>query len=87
MNKCVLMSLFFEISILFIPYTINTDECDYSGVPVLFNDTVSCQEYTASVIDVWSTGSITVTKENLSTPKKTCPIATLPYISHELAWD
>jgi hypothetical protein len=81
------MSLFFEISILFIPYTINTDECDYSGVPVLFNDTVSCQEYTASVIDVWSTGSITVTKENLSTPKKTCPIATLPYISHELAWD
>jgi len=45
-------------------------------MPVLFNDIVNCKDYTASVIDEWSTGRITATEENLSTPTKTCPVAT-----------
>jgi hypothetical protein len=65
----------------FIHYTINTDECDYSEVPVLFNDIFNCKDYTVSVTDEWSTGGITVTEEILSTPTKTCTIATLTSIN------
>jgi hypothetical protein len=44
---------------------------------VFFNDEVNCQAYKASVTDERSTGRMTLTRENQSALRKTCPIASL----------
>jgi len=44
---------------------------------MFFNDEVNCQYYTASVTDERSTGGMILTRENQSTLRKTCPIASL----------